>query len=116
MSQLTLLRTALRRHLPWHGARLTLIAEFLIALFPVKTVNLSELATGFSGKAQTASHLKQLQRFLRDYEFEYVAWVKLIVSWMSNDAPWILSLDRTQWHFGSKVVSRQLHWELPSFW
>jgi len=37
-----------------------------------------------------------LQRFWRDYEFDYVAWVKLIVTWMSDDAPWILSLDRSQ--------------------
>ena len=41
-TELTMLRNALRPHLPWHGARLTLIAEFLIAVFRVKTVNLTE--------------------------------------------------------------------------
>lgn len=76
MSQITLLRTALQRHLPWHRARLTLMAEFLIALFRVKTVNLSELATGFSDCAKTASQVKRLHRCLRDYEFDDVAWVK----------------------------------------
>ena len=105
MSQLTLLRTALQQHLPWHGARLNLIAEFLIALFRVKTVNLTELATGFSGRAQVGSHYKRLQRFLRDYEFDYEAWVKLIVQWMGDGQPWKLSLDRTQWHFGSKAIN-----------
>lgn len=92
-------------HLPWHGARLTLIAEFLIALFRVKTVNLTELATGFCGRAKPASADKRWQRFLRDYEFDYVAWVQVIVHWMSDTQPWTLSLDRTQWHFGTQVIN-----------
>lgn len=66
MHQLTMLRQALQPNLPWQGARLTLIAEFLIALLRVKTVNLSELATGFSGRAKPASNYKRLQRFLRE--------------------------------------------------
>ena len=39
MTQVTLLRAALRSHLPWHGARLSLIAEFLYSdfLFVVET-------------------------------------------------------------------------------
>jgi hypothetical protein len=64
MNQVTLLRDALRSHLAWHGARLSFVAAFLVALLRVKTVNLSELATALSGKAQTDSHDKRLQRFL----------------------------------------------------
>lgn len=105
MSQLTMLRAALQPALPWHGARLTFLAEFLIALFRVKTVNLSELATGFSGGAKPSSHYKRLQRFLREYEFDYVEWVQVIVRWMSDEHPWKLSLDRTQWQFGTQVIN-----------
>jgi hypothetical protein len=105
MTQLTLLRAALCPHLPWHGARLSLIAAFLIAVFRVKSVNLSELATGFSGQAQRASNYKRLQRFLREYELDYVAWVKLIIAWMSDAHPGQLSLDRTQWHYGQQVIN-----------
>lgn len=105
MHQLTMLRQALQPHLPWHGARLTLIAEFLIALLRVKTVNLTQLATGFSGRAKPASNYKRLQRFLREYEFDYVQWVKLIVQWMGSPQGWKLSLDRTQWHLGGKVIN-----------
>jgi hypothetical protein len=53
MNQVTQLRNALRPHLSWHGARLSFLAAFLIALLRVKTINLAELATAFSGKAQT---------------------------------------------------------------
>ena len=35
MNQVTLLRDALRPHLAWHGARLSFVATFLIALFRV---------------------------------------------------------------------------------
>ncbi|MBD3886065.1 hypothetical protein IFO70_30675 [Phormidium tenue FACHB-886] len=43
----------------------TFVAAFLIALLRVKTVNFAELVKGFSGKAQTDSHYKRLQRFFR---------------------------------------------------
>jgi hypothetical protein len=40
----TLLKAALAEHLAWHGARLSFLAQFLLALFKVKSVNLAELA------------------------------------------------------------------------
>jgi hypothetical protein len=42
MNQVTLLRKALRPHLAWHGARLSFLAAFLIALLRVKTINFTE--------------------------------------------------------------------------
>jgi hypothetical protein len=66
MDQITRLKAKLRPHLAWHGARLSFVSAFLIALFRVKSVNFRELATAFSGKAQTDSHYKRLQRFFRD--------------------------------------------------
>ena len=55
MNQINLLRQTLKSHLGWHGARLSFLALFLIALLRVKTINLTELATGFRSKAQTDS-------------------------------------------------------------
>jgi hypothetical protein len=100
MNQVTLLRDALRPHLSWHGARLSFLAAFLIALLRVKTVNLSELATGFSGKAQTNSHYKRLQRFFRHYEMNYAEIAQAVVGLMAIPEPWVLSIDRTEWQFG----------------
>ena len=56
MNNINLLRQTLKPHLKWHGARLSFLALFLIALFRVKTVNLAELSTGFMGKAKTESN------------------------------------------------------------
>lgn len=100
MNQVTLLRDTLRPYLKWHGARLSFVAVFLIALLRVRTVNLSELATAFSGKAQTDSHYKRLQRFFRDFEMDYAAIAHAVIALMAIPEPWILSLDRTEWRFG----------------
>ena len=100
MNQVTLLRDALRPHLAWHGARLSFVAAFLIALLRVKTVNFSELATGFCGKAQTDSHYKRLQRFFRHYEMNYAEIASSVVTLMAIPEPWVLSIDRTEWQYG----------------
>ncbi len=100
MNQIRLLRNALRPYLAWHGARLSFVAAFLIALLRVKTVNFNELATAFSGTAQTSSHYKRLQRFFRDFEMDYAAIAHTVVALMEIPQPWVLSLDRTQWQFG----------------
>jgi hypothetical protein len=105
MNQVTQLRNALRPHLCWHGARLSFLAAFLIALLRVKTVNFTELATAFSGKAQTDSHYKRLQRFFRQYEMDYAEIAQTVVALMSIPEPWVLSIDRTEWKFGDCVFN-----------
>ena len=67
MNQINLLRQTLKPHLGWHGARLSFLALFLIALLRVKTINLTELATGFRSKAHIDSNYKRLQRFFRNF-------------------------------------------------
>lgn len=61
MKEINLMREMLQQHLQWNAARLAFVSIFLIALIRVKTVNLAEIATGFSGKAKVESHYKRLQ-------------------------------------------------------
>lgn len=105
MNQVTVLREALRPHLAWHGARLSFLAAFLIALLRVRTINFAELATGFAGKAQTDSHYKRIQRFFRDYELDYAEVAQTVVNLMAIPEPWVLSLDRTEWQFGDREIA-----------
>lgn len=100
MNQINLLRQALKPHLKWHGARLSFLALFLIALLRVKTVNLVEIATGFRTNAQTESSYKRLQRFFRDFDLDYAVIARVVVALMKIPQPWILSTDRTEWSFG----------------
>jgi hypothetical protein len=105
MHQISLIRKTLQPHLSWHGARVGFLALFLVALFRVKTVNFSELAVGFLGKAQTESHYKRLQRFFRGFELDYYEVARLVVGMMQIPPPWVLSLDRTNWQFGGCVFN-----------
>ena len=65
MNQINLLRQTLKPHLGWHGARLSFLALFLIALLRVKTVNLTELATGFQSKVRIDSNAGRSPHRLR---------------------------------------------------
>jgi hypothetical protein len=100
MNQYNALKQSLQPHLGWHGARISFLALFLLALIKVKTVNLSELAVGFGGKALKESNYKRLQRFFRGFELDYSAIAKIVVGWLNIPQPWVLSLDRTTWEFG----------------
>ena len=73
MNQINLLRQTLKPLLGWHGARLSFLALFLVALLRVKTINLTEIATGFRSNARTESSYKRLQRFLSNFDLDYSA-------------------------------------------
>jgi hypothetical protein len=103
MNQITLIQKTLQPHLGWHGARVSFLALFLVALFRVKTVNLNQLAAGFINKAKLESNYKRLQRFSGKFELDYVTLAHLVVSLMEIPQPWVLSLDRTTWEFGDCV-------------
>ena len=101
MNQHKQLRAALQPHLGWHGARLDFLALFLLALVRVKTVNLSELSVGLSGRVLQESNYKRLQRFFRLFDLDYGVIARTVVALMSIPQPWVLSVDRTEWKFGT---------------
>lgn len=105
MDHINLIRNTLKPHLHWHGARLNFLALFLIALFRVKTVNLSHIATAFSNHAQIDSNYKRLQRFIHDFDFDYFHFARFITELIVIPQPWVLSLDRTEWKFGSHTFN-----------
>ena len=100
------LKAVLAEHLPWHGARIGFLAQFLLALFKVRSVNLAKLSTGFGGKAQVDSHYKRLQRFFRSFEMDPAHWARRLVRLVPvGDGPWRLTLDRTHWKFGAVDIN-----------
>ena len=101
MNEISRIQAALRPHLPWHGARLTFLALFLIALFRVETVNLDKLASVFANRAQSDSNHKRLTRFFRGFDIDFDDVAQAIANWSQIPQPWTLSLDRTNWSFGA---------------
>ena len=106
MSHILQLKDILAGHLSWHGARLSFLAMFLIALLKVKTVNFTEIATALNPKAKVSSNYRRLQRFFADFELDYDVIVKLIVCLLPKPAEgYTLSLDRTNWKFGKFSIN-----------
>lgn len=63
MDHLDELKTVLKVHLKWHGARITFLALFLSALFQVRSVNLTELSVALNPTVKEASNYRRLRRF-----------------------------------------------------
>ena len=57
---------------------MVIIVGMLIALFKVKTINLTELACGFSSQANIDSPYKRIKRFFKEFTISFplvAAWV-----------------------------------------
>src|SRR5919108_3344551 len=100
MTDIRSLEQTLFDNLPWNKARIKFLARFLLALYAVQTVNLSILATAFSGHAQEESNYKRLQRFLREFDLPYAQLAEFVVKLLGIEGPYTLALDRTDWKVG----------------
>jgi len=101
MTDIRSLERTLLDNLPWNKARIKFVARFLLALYAMRTVNLSILATTFSGFAKEESNYKRLQRFLREFEMPYAQLALFIVKLLGVPGPYTLALDRTNWKAGA---------------
>jgi len=105
MTDIRSLEQTLLDNLPWNKARIKFVARFLLAIYAVRTVNLSILATTFSGRTQEASNYKRLQRFLREFELPYAQLAEFVVKLLGIPGPYTLALDRTNWKVGSADIN-----------
>jgi hypothetical protein len=105
MDPINSLHRELNRHLPWHQARLRLIAHAVVALIQVRSANLTDIALAFNTPVQGASVYKRLQRFLRHSQLEFDPWARLITRGLDLGERWLLCLDRTTWQFGRYTIN-----------
>jgi hypothetical protein len=105
MASIRPLERTLADNVAWNKARINLLAKFLIALIQVRTVNLTEIASVFPGRAKTESHYKRIHRFLRFFEISYAAIAVLVVSLIGVPRPWVLTLDRSNWQLGKTPLN-----------
>jgi hypothetical protein len=101
MTDIRSLEQTLLDNLPWNKARIRFVARFLLALYTMRTVNLSILATAFSGHAKEESNYKRLHRFMREVEMPYAQLALFVVKLLGVPWPYTLALDRTNWKFGA---------------
>jgi len=104
MREVYKLSLILKKYFPINFARITLIAQMILSLIKVRTVCLSEVATGFAGKAKAASNEKRIQRFLKEFPLDS----EVIAGFIASKLPeghWILTTDRTYWEFGKLKIN-----------
>jgi hypothetical protein len=93
----------------FNRARLKLLARFLVALIACRSVCLTKVANALPGKAQSASHYKRLQRFLRGFDLDAITLARLTLCWLQAglgvQPPYVLALDRTHWKFGKTEIN-----------
>jgi len=96
----TMLTDVLKLHFAgWHIARIKCLSFLIVALFHVKTVNLTQLATAFPGQAEIDSHYRRLQRFFQHMEIKPALVAHLVVAFLPYTT-YTLALDRTTWRLG----------------
>ncbi|MFN2456559.1 MAG: hypothetical protein ABR577_20410, partial [Pyrinomonadaceae bacterium] len=105
MADTSLLERTLAETVPLNRARGNFLAKFLVALLQVKTVNLSEIANVFAGRATSDSHYKRIQRFLRFFEVPYATIALALLKLLPLEAPFVLTLDRTNWQLGQTPLN-----------
>jgi hypothetical protein len=86
-------------------ARVKLISLFIIALNQVRTVNFEKLAIAFNHDAKKDSSLRRIQRFIADFDLQYDLIARLVFNLLPAKPPYRLSMDRTNWKFGSKNIN-----------
>lgn len=101
MTHNTDLEIVLQEHLGWNRARIRFIVAFTMALIKVTTVNLTKVANALSGTALKESNYRRIQRFLAGFTFDYTAWGRLILRLLPVAGDFVISIDRTNWRFGT---------------
>jgi len=105
MNKVSELKRILDENFVWNKARIDCFARMLLALFSVRTVNLSEIAVAFAAKAEVNSRYKRLQRFFRHFKIDYAVLAKWIFKLFLADRQIYLTVDRTNWFWGKAKIN-----------
>lgn len=106
MKYINELTEILGQQLNWHKSRLDCFAQMLLALFTVRSVNLSEIAVAMQGEVLIESRYKRVKRFFSGYEFDFTPisrWIFLL--FFSDNKKIYLAIDRTNWYWGKSKIN-----------
>jgi len=96
----------LNGYFSWNKSRMECFATMLIALIKVKTVNLTEIACGFSSSATQDSRYIRIKRFFREFQIDFAVIAAWVIHFFAlSGQPLYLSMDRTNWRWGKKDIN-----------
>lgn len=86
-------------------ARLKLMSFLICSLCKLQTVKFDRLASGFDSEIQASSCLRRVQRFFASYVLNHDLIAKLIFRLLPKQDKYELTMDRTNWKFGSTNIN-----------
>ena len=81
------------------------LVQIIQALFTVRTVNLTQIATAFRSDAKEESSYRRICRFFTHFSFDLSAMVLLILRLFPLSGGYLLVLDRTNWKWGKTPIN-----------
>lgn len=100
------LAKSLSKYLNWNKARMNCYVQMIVAVISLRTVNLTEWATVFTGPAKQDSAYVRIRRFFRQFHIEFDLFAKMMFSWFGlHGQKLFLTLDRTQWQLGNCKIN-----------
>ena len=105
MPYVTALTNVLHQTLGWHRARMSFMARFVLCSLQLTTTNLRRIAVSLKAGVKESSNYRRIRRFLAGYDLDYAALSTLLIRPVPQEPPYVLVLDRTEWHFGQTPVN-----------
>ena len=81
------------------------MARFIGSVLTLRTTDLWRIAASLKAGVQTASNHRRIQRFLASYDLDAVQLGRLLVHLARVSPPYLITVDRTEWHVGSEPVN-----------
>lgn len=97
--------SVLKEKTGWNLARVKFLAAIICALLKLQTVCYLKLAQDLSGSAKVESNLRRIQRFFADFWVDNDLIAKIVFSMLPTQSPYRLSMDRTNWKFGTLNIN-----------
>jgi hypothetical protein len=105
MKHISELQETLSHFLNWNKARVTCLAQILQALFCVRTVNLTQIASAFKTESKEESAYRRVCRFFTTFSFDMSVIVPLVLQMFPLGEKYLLILDRTNWKWGKTPIN-----------
>lgn len=86
-------------------ARIKFISLMILALCKVQTVSFCKLSTAFESGSEALSCMRRIQRFMSSYMLDFDIVARLIMALLPQKGPYTLSMDRTNWQFGTTDIN-----------
>lgn len=105
MKHISELQKTLSDFLNWHKSRANCLAQILQALFHVRTVNLTQIASAFKTESKEESAYRRVCRFFTGFSFDLSSIVPVVLRMFLLKDKYLLILDRTNWKWGKTPIN-----------